>query len=291
MELADVELRAQRGFGLFAQPLDGHRAELVGQRLRRVGDVALDFGGGVGAAHARVRQHVVDRPLAAPALGVEPGVDHQPHRPQHLVVERAPVLHRIGVEPHVVAQRLGIERPAFDEGGVAVEALERRQALVLLRQADLEVVPRHAFVEVERGHAGDEAAREVVGVVEEDPRPRAVGRALVVAAARLVALAVSGVGLDQERRARHAGEEARDLRVHSVADLGITGGHRGAAGGMEAGVGADMLEEGVQRSGEAQLRLHRFHVAVDAPDFSQAEPMDRAGRQGERRLALDQPAV
>ena len=60
---------------------------------------------------------------------------------------------------------------------------------------------------------------------------------------------------------------------------------------MEAGVGADVLEEGVQRSGEAQLSLHRFHVAVDARDFSQAEPVDRAGREGERRLALDQPAV
>jgi hypothetical protein len=69
-------------------------------------------------AHVAVRQHVVDRLLAGPTLGVDAGVDHQAHRAQHLVVERAEPLIGILVEAHVVAQRLRIERPAFDEGRV-----------------------------------------------------------------------------------------------------------------------------------------------------------------------------
>ena len=103
VEPADVELVAQRLLGLVTQALDGEGTDLVSQRLARDGNVAFDLGGGVGPAHPTVGEHVLDRFVAAPALGVHAGVDHQPHRAQHLVVERAEALVGIVIEPHRIA--------------------------------------------------------------------------------------------------------------------------------------------------------------------------------------------
>ena len=85
------------------------------------------------------------------------------------------MLHRVLVEAHLVAQRLGIERPAFDIGIVAAIALEIGKGGIFLGQADLEVMPRSALVHVERDHPGQEPAGQIIGVVEEGPRTAAVG--------------------------------------------------------------------------------------------------------------------
>ena len=53
VEFADVELVAELRLRLVAQPLDGQRADLVGQRLARNGDVALDLGRRVGLRPCR----------------------------------------------------------------------------------------------------------------------------------------------------------------------------------------------------------------------------------------------
>ena len=47
----------------------------------------------------------------------------------------------------------GIERPAFDIGGVITKALEIGERLVLLGQAGLEMVTGNALMQVKRGHA------------------------------------------------------------------------------------------------------------------------------------------
>ena len=78
---------------------------------------------------------------------MDAGVDDEPHRAKHLVVERSEPLVGVREHPHVVAERFGVERPALDEGGVPAEAHERGQRLILLRQADLEVVARRTLVQ------------------------------------------------------------------------------------------------------------------------------------------------
>ena len=100
MEFADVELGPERRLRLVAQAADGQLADLVGERLARNGDVALDLGGGVGLRLSRIVEHVLDRLVAGPTLGMDAGVDDQPHRAQHLVVQIAEALIGVGVHAH-----------------------------------------------------------------------------------------------------------------------------------------------------------------------------------------------
>ena len=51
VEGADVELGAKLRLRLFAQPLDGERADLIGKRLAGDRDLAFDFRRRIGAAH------------------------------------------------------------------------------------------------------------------------------------------------------------------------------------------------------------------------------------------------
>jgi hypothetical protein len=81
------------------------------------------------------------------------GVDHQAHGAQHLVVQVAEIIFRLVEQAHLLAQRFGVQRPAFGEGVVAAELAEVRQAQ-LLHQRDVEVVARLAFVQEQRDHAG-----------------------------------------------------------------------------------------------------------------------------------------
>ena len=64
-----------------------------------------------------------------------------------------------------------------DERGGAAKPHEGGQTCILLRQADLEVVPRRAFVQVQRDIACRQPARQVIGVEIESAGPGAVGRA------------------------------------------------------------------------------------------------------------------
>src|SRR3546814_12508418 len=75
----------------------------------------------------------------------------------------------IGIGEHAERrpQRLGIERPALDEGGVAAEAHEGGKRLILLGEADLEMVSRRFFVEVELLHALGRPRRRFVVIIIE----------------------------------------------------------------------------------------------------------------------------
>ncbi len=75
VEIAHVEFVAKLRLRLLAQPLDGQRADFIGQRLAGDGDVALDLRGGVDLAPGRYCRDVFDCLLAGPALGKDAGLD------------------------------------------------------------------------------------------------------------------------------------------------------------------------------------------------------------------------
>ena len=288
-------LRSKRSpsalLGLGPQLEDLELADLVGERLAGNGDVALDLGDHLGLAHAAIVEHVADRLLAGPTLGVDAGIDDQAHRPQHLVVEAAEALIGIGLHAELVPQGLGVERPALDEGGVAAEAHEGGQVGILVGEADLEMMARRALVEIERLHAVGPPRRQVVGIVIEDAGPRAVRRAVLIGAAGLVALA-EGLDLaDLEPGARQGREIFADPRVDLAADRIIALAHPVAALRLELAVGAQMLEELGERAVEADPGLDRLHLAADPGDLAEAEIVDIVGGEREGRVLLDQPPV
>src|SRR5690606_39851390 len=74
----------------------------------------------------------------------------------------------------VPAQRLGVQAPALDEGGLAAEAAELGQFAQLLLQGHLEVVAGNGLVQEQALGVPGAPARQVVGVEVEDARPAAV---------------------------------------------------------------------------------------------------------------------
>src|SRR5690606_14792971 len=72
-----VEAVAEFVLGLAAQVQQGAVADVVGQRLARPGDVAVDLVDHVDLRQRGMAGQVVDRLLPAPAVLVQPGVDHQ----------------------------------------------------------------------------------------------------------------------------------------------------------------------------------------------------------------------
>src|SRR6185369_11001395 len=127
---------------------------------------------------------------------------------------------------------------------------------VLLGQADLEMVPRLALVQEQRGLLPRAARRQVIGVEEEGARPGGVGRPGDVAAARLELLAERLVRLDLERRLGHQREEARDLRVDLLLQVVIILRQLLAALRLELGAGPHIFEELRQRALEGDLAAY-----------------------------------
>ena len=81
VERPDVERGSERVLGLRPEREDLALAELVGQRLARHREVAVDLVDDVVLGERGVIDHEVDRLVAAPAERVDPGVDDEPARP------------------------------------------------------------------------------------------------------------------------------------------------------------------------------------------------------------------
>ncbi len=174
MERAEVKSFAQLTLGIEAQLPDLQVADLVGQRLPRPGNVPVHFDSHLMFGQPRVFQEIIDGLLAAPAHRVDPGVQHEPHRTPHLVVELAEFRVGIGVEAHLVAQTLRVETPTLHECGNAVVLAEFGHVLEFLRDGNLQMVARHSFMECEHLHLPLLVASQVVGVHNEvagTPRP------------------------------------------------------------------------------------------------------------------------
>src|SRR6267143_5781237 len=174
VEGTHIEARSEFLLGLGAKAPNGQLADFVRERLARNGDIALNLRGGIGAAHRRIVEHVGDRRIAAPTLSVDTGVDDQAHGPQDLVIQMAVQLIRIGEHPKFGPKALRVERPAFDIGGITTEALECWQRGVFLRQTDLVMVARDAFVEEQRLETPSEPRRQIIRVVIENSGARSV---------------------------------------------------------------------------------------------------------------------
>src|SRR5919112_954123 len=107
-----------------AQPDQLHPADHVGQGLAGIGHVAVDLVLDVGPGEGGVGQQVVDRLVAAPAEGVQAGVDDQPAGPPAVERQHAEALQVARVEAELVGQR--------ELEVVAGDALVEGQGLVLV---------------------------------------------------------------------------------------------------------------------------------------------------------------
>src|SRR6185503_17620373 len=92
-----------------ASAVPGDMADLVAAGLTNRSAIALDLTLDARAGKARGRDHIVNRLLSAPALGIEAGVDHQAARPEQVGLEVTGALDVL-VGAKLVGQLLGVKR-------------------------------------------------------------------------------------------------------------------------------------------------------------------------------------
>ena len=180
-----------------AQLLDLQLAELVGERLARPGDVAVDLGLDLVERQRGVRGHVVDRLLARPAhrRGCRcrrPGGRRATSRRSG---GRSCCRGRCRSPPPGPATRSRGPSPrrrprCRSSGGSSAGPPSS------LRQRDLQVVPGHRLVQRQRLEVVERPALQRVGVDPVDARLRAAMRRADVAAARVLGRDVGRHRLD-----------------------------------------------------------------------------------------------
>ena len=174
VKFAQIEIIAQRFLGAVAQLPDLQLPELVGQGLAGPGDIAVHFGPDVAARQRGVAGEVFHRLCAAPALGMDAGIDHQPARAPHFVTQPTKVFIRAAVYAHLDTEFLGIQTPAFAKGADVQVTPKIGHVFQLLRQRPLVVMARHRFVQGQRGQFVKRSLIERIGV---DPVGAADGAA------------------------------------------------------------------------------------------------------------------
>jgi hypothetical protein len=228
VEPGQAELVAQRGLRLLAIGHPCGVADLVAARLADHRAVALDLALAARLGEAGLFHHVGGRLLAAPAIVVNAGVDHQAHRAEQERLEIAGALDPV-IAAQFIAQLLGIERPALAIGGNEVVAQDPRQFAAALGIAALEVMAGNALVIGERGQR---IFRPVVHRLEIDPvdrRARPIERGAVVIAVGRAILDVGGHRADHQRIVGNVGKGARQLFAHGGNALVEPGNQVGAA--------------------------------------------------------------
>src|SRR3954453_3360562 len=160
VERLEVERRALPGPHLLAGLEPDPLAHLVGGRLRRPAEVAVDLEDDGGVIHPAVLAHELQAELAGPALArveaervvardleleVHTDVDDHPGRAEPLSVEHPQLVGRVLEVAEVVHQPLGVQRPALTVPGhpaqAALPAVEHVAAVHRLRA--LQVVTGH----------------------------------------------------------------------------------------------------------------------------------------------------
>ena len=303
MEASEIEALAEGVLGPLAEFEDLELPELVRGRLARPADVPVDLRGDVLLGEGAVGLHVVDGALAGPALGVDPGVDHEAEGSPHLHVESAEVGVRVGVHASIdavvdrvdadlEAEALGVEGPALAERGVAAEPADGVQVLDLLLDGVLVVVPGDRLVEGQRHHVVLGALVEAVGVGHEVPGNPALDRAGVVEGGGGVPGGEERQGPDAVGEPRQGGEEARHLGVDELGDVAVSEQQVFRVVVVEPGIGAEVLGEGAEQLFALELVLARVvaagddleHLALELGDLVEADPVDLVGGQVERRV-------
>ncbi len=147
VERPDIEARAQRLFRPCPQAPYLPSAQAARQCLAGQRQVAIDLVPRGCLVDRQLGLQVIDRLLASPALRVQAGVDHQSGRAAHLDHQGGYFRFWIAVKTHFLAERCGVQTPAFDEGRIAAESTERRQVGALLLDGELVLVSGHRLLE------------------------------------------------------------------------------------------------------------------------------------------------
>jgi hypothetical protein len=184
---------------------------------------------------------------------------------------------RIGIDTELPPQRFGVKTPALGERSRAAEPLKVRKRLILLRQADLEVVTRGTFVKIKRLHPGRGAGRKIISVEVEDARAGSVSCSRIVGAAGRAFLGERRDGADLETSPRKRPEQARKLGLQTFADRDIALLKCFPRGWLELGIATDVLEKLLKRPLEPHGSLHCLHLRMNAADIIQSDPVNGIG--------------
>src|ERR1051325_2066669 len=278
MELADFELRAELFLGAVAQLENLQLPDLERERLSRPDDVAVGLGLDLHLVDRRVVAEKLHDLVARPLLVVQSGVDHQPDRAQHFVIQSSIVAVRIVVVADFLPQPLRIERPPFDEGGVAALLPELRQVGQLLLNRELHVMSGDAFVIRRRLGRQRLARRGLVRVHVHAPGTRAVRRAGLVRRAGGLFLAERLHRHDLDLRFRQPSQELRQTRVHLVDEVRVAVDD--VLRRLEVQIGI-LFDRGVERLQivEALALGDLQHVRFDARHFVEADLVNLLGRE------------
>ena len=141
-------------------------------------------------------------------LGVDAGVDHQADGAPDVGFEAAVIGVRVLVKADILAQMLGVERPALDVGRVFAVFAEGGDAGELLGDGDLQVVAGDAFVVGDGLDGVEVAVGGVVGVDQQAAGAAAVGRAGLVVGGRRGLLPCSRASAPPQRALWAGGRRA-----------------------------------------------------------------------------------
>ncbi len=222
----------------------------------------------------RIVAEVLLRLFAAPAHGVDAGIDDQTRGAPGLIAEHAEAVVGRFVHAHVLAQCLAIERPALAISGEIGVSAKGGQVLVFHRQRHLHRMARRGFMKRQRDLRVERAARQVVGVDEVDPR--------TAATAGIERCDVVRHRLDGEAAARHVAEELVRLAVELLGDPGGAIEQLVRGLGIELRIGAQEVQEGLEVALELDLAHHFVHLRTDARHFAEAGLVDLFRRPVER---------
>jgi hypothetical protein len=275
VEAAQVETRTQRRFRALAQLDDLQFADLVGERLARPGNIAIDFGANLVHRQCGVRRPEIAGPPRASSHRVHAGIDDQAASPPHLVDQAPKALIRGMVDAHFLAELFAVERPAFAERVREEARAKLRQVAKLARQCALQVMPGHGLVQRQRGQDVERPRVERVRV-----HPILAGgadRSRVVAPCGVVRRQRFRHGLDRIRHARQRAEVLRQLAIDFLRDpRGFAQQLRcrfrvelriGAQEGDEVGKGAVMIH----------VAKDRLHLATKARNLRHSDLVDLSG--------------
>ena len=291
MELSHVEPVAEFARGVGSQLLELQLADLVRERLARHVDVAVDLHDDVVLGLAGVLFEVVDGLLARPPFRVHARIDDQAHGAPHLVRQLSELRVRVLVEPELGTERLCVEAPPFDEGGVPAEAAELGQLSQFLRDRNLQMMSRHRLVQRQRFHLPLRARRQVVRVRVKQAGAATLDGSAVVVRGGLGFLGVCGNGHDAVRQTRQRAENFRQLRIDALGDVAIRGQQRLPVGEVELRIRSQEREELGERPLEARGTPQFLHLRTDPLHLGEAEVVDGVRRHGGGCVGSDEVRV
>ena len=268
--------------------------DLVAAGLARHRAIAVDFARHGSPIVAIGLDEPVDRLVAGPMLGMEPGVDHQPACAEAGRLEIAELAHRIvGIDAKLVGQLLGIERPAFAIGVERQHRADQRHAVGIVALPDV------AGNSLMITKSWKREFRPFGGAAQIDiilARHLAVDRSGGGIAARCSRLDRRRHALDHQLARNHRRKCLRQARA-DIRNPPVQIGQQLLASGRGVGIelGRILAERrhpfADRAAGHALLGHDRFHAGLDRLHLLLAELMDLVRRAGGRGPGLQCPGV